>query len=233
MSSSTASDSPAIRAVGVTKRFGPDVVLDGADLTVQRGEMVALAGRSGTGKSTLVHLLGALENADSGTIEVDGITLGGRRHTSLSAYRRNTIGIVFQLHNLIPRLTASQNIELAMFGTHLRRSQRRERAQELLERLELSGRADHWPPQLSGGERARVALARGLANHPPVLLADEPTGNLDDESARAVARLLRSLAEDEGVAVLAVSHDRRLNDQAHRLLNLADGKVLDLQRPIG
>ncbi len=233
MSSSTASESPAIRAVGVTKRFGPDVVLDGADLTVQRGEMVALAGRSGTGKSTLIHLLGALENADGGTIEVDGVTLGGRQHTSLDAFRRNNVGIVFQLHNLIPRLTASQNVELAMFGTHLRRSQRRERARELLERLELSGRADHWPPQLSGGERARVALARGLANHPPVLLADEPTGNLDDESARAVSRLLRSLAEDDGVAVLAVSHDKRLNDQAHRRLNLAGGKVVDLQRPIG
>ncbi len=148
-------------------------------------------------------------------------------------FRRDHIGIVFQLHNLIPRLTASQNIELAMFGTHLRRSQRTERALELLDRLELSGRAHHLPPQLSGGERARVALARGLANHPPVLLADEPTGNLDDESARAVARLLRSLAEDDGVAVLAVSHDQRLNDQAHRLLSLVGGKVMDQQRSIG
>lgn len=224
MSSSAATD-PVIVARGVCKRFGPDVVLDHADLTVERGEMVALAGRSGAGKSTLIHLLGALEDPDEGTIVIDGITLGGRIHRSQSRFRREHVGIVFQLHNLIPRLTASQNIELAMFGTHLRREQRVARATELLERLELTSRADRKPPQLSGGERARVALARGLANQPPVLLADEPTGNLDDESARAVARQLRSLAEDDGVAVLCVSHDHRLNEQAHRLLRLRAGKV--------
>ena len=231
MSSSQPADGPAILVRGLTKRFGRDVVLDGADLQVERGEMVVLAGRSGSGKSTIIHLLGALEAPDSGTIEVDGMTLGRRFHSSLSAYRREHIGIVFQLHNLVPRLTASQNVELAMFGTRRSRSQRRERAAELLERLELSGRADHMPPQLSGGERARVALARGLANEPPVLLADEPTGNLDDESAEAVAQQLRSLAEDDGVAVLAVSHDVRLNRQAHRMLRLERGKITELTRP--
>ena len=165
MSSSQPADGPAILVRGLTKRFGRDVVLDGADLQVERGEMVVLAGRSGSGKSTIIHLLGALEAPDSGTIEVDGMTLGRRFHSSLSAYRREHIGIVFQLHNLVPRLTASQNVELAMFGTRRSRSQRRERAAELLERLELSGRADHMPPQLSGGERARVALVVRRRQH--------------------------------------------------------------------
>jgi ABC-type lipoprotein export system ATPase subunit len=222
-----APDEPAILVTGVTKRFGKVAVLDGVDLAVARGEMVALAGPSGAGKSTLVHLLGALDTPDAGTITVDGIRLGGRVHASLSAFRREHIGIVFQLHNLVPRLTAAQNVELAMFGTRRRRGERRERAVELLERLDLARRADHLPTQLSGGERARVALARSLANEPPVLLADEPTGNLDDVAATEVARQLRSLATDDGVAVLVVSHDRRLNDQAHRLLRLEHGTIVD------
>lgn len=231
MSSPTPPTGPAIDVHGLTKRFGKVMVLDGADLRVERGEMVVLTGRSGSGKSTIVHLLGALEAPDAGTIEVDGVKLGRRVHSSLSTFRREHVGIVFQLHNLIPRLTASQNVELAMFGTHRRRAQRRERAAELLERLELSDRVDHMPPQLSGGERARVALARGLANEPPVLLADEPTGNLDDESAEAVALQLRALAEEDGVAVLAVSHDARLTRLAHRRLLISNGKISELGRP--
>lgn len=225
MSSRERSDGPAIVVRGLTKHFRKVTVLDGVDLQVERGEMVVLVGRSGSGKSTLVHLLGALEAPDHGSIEIDGVSLGRGRHESLSTFRREHIGIVFQLHNLVPRLTAAQNIELAMFGTHHSRGQRQARAAELLERLDLSDRAHHLPPQLSGGERARVALARGLANKPPVLLADEPTGNLDDESAEAVARQLRSLAVDDGVAVLAVSHDVRLNRQAQRTLHLVDGRI--------
>jgi putative ABC transport system ATP-binding protein len=134
---------------------------------------------------------------------------------------------VFQLHNLIPRLTAVQNVELAMFSTGRSRAERRERAMDLLRSFDLERRARRRPPQLSGGERSRVALARGLANNPPLLLADEPTGSLDDEAAKVVAAHLRSLADDEGVSVLSVSHDPRLYDLSDRTLRLVDGKILD------
>lgn len=214
-----------LRAEGLVKRYGPDTVLDGVDLTVHRGEFVMLTGRSGAGKSTLIHLLGALEAPDAGTIEIDGITLRRRRQSSLSRFRRERVGIVFQLHNLIPRLTAAQNIELAMFSTGRSRSERHKRAMELLEHFDLTRRADRRPPQLSGGERARVALARGLANGPPVLLADEPTGSLDDEAARVVGMYLQSLAAD-GVAVLCVSHDPRLTALAARTLRLEGGRIV-------
>ncbi len=216
---------PVIQVSGLSKRYGDDVVLDGASLAVEPGELVVLTGPSGAGKSTLVHLIGALEPPDAGTICVDGVTLGDKRESRLGRFRRDHVGIVFQLHNLIPRLTAAQNIELAMFSTGRSRAERAARARELLDRLGLARRADRRPPQLSGGERARVALARGLANEPPVLLADEPTGNLDDASAALVASQLRGLADTDGVAVLAVSHDPRLTAEAHRLLRLDDGVI--------
>lgn len=218
------SEQTILRATGLVKRYGPDTVLDGIELSVERGEFVALTGRSGAGKSTLIHLLGALDTPDAGTIEIDGITLGSHRRSGLSRFRRDHVGIVFQLHNLIPRLTAVQNVELAMFSTGRSRSQRRERALDLLRAFDLEQRARRRPPQLSGGERSRVALARGLANDPPLLLADEPTGSLDDEAARVVATHLRSMADD-GVAVVSVSHDPRLNEVADRNLKIVDGRI--------
>lgn len=223
----------AIEVSGLSKSYGSHLVLDSVDLVVPFGQFVALSGPSGSGKSTLLHLLGALDEADSGTITVDGITLQHHRHGSLGKFRRDHVGIVFQLHNLIPRLTASQNIELAMFGSRRPRSERVERACELLERVDLEGKVNRKPPTLSGGERARVALARGMANDPPVLLADEPTGSLDHVSALAVVSQLRALARDDGVAVLAVSHDPRLNSAADRLLKLDDGKLTEVtQTPV-
>ena len=219
---------PIIVVDGLVKRFGPDTVLDGVTFTVAPAELVGLAGASGAGKSTLLHLLGALEAPDGGTIEVDGVRLDRHSRVSLSHFRRDHVGIVFQLHNLIPRLTASQNVELAMFSTRRPRSERRARAHELLERLGLGARMNHRPPQLSGGERARVALARGLANEPAVLLADEPTGNLDDESAELVSDQLRELVNTDGVTVLVVSHDSRLNRLTDRMLRLADGRIAEV-----
>ena len=216
-----------LRVEGLVKRYGGDIVLDEVNLTVNRGEFVVLTGRSGSGKSTLVHLLGALEAPDDGTIEIDGFTLRHHTHAKLSKFRREHIGIVFQMHNLIPRLTAVQNVELAMFSTGRSRSQRHARALDLLRHFDIEHRAKRTPPQLSGGERARVAFARGLANDPPVLLVDEPTGSLDDEAALVVGRYLRSLAA-EGVAVLCVSHDPRLNELAERTLRLEHAKVVDL-----
>ncbi len=221
---------PAIALRGLTKSFGPTRVLDGVDLDVQRGEIVALAGPSGAGKSTLLHLIAALDVPSAGSITVGGRAVSGHHH--LTRYRRSEVGIIFQLHNLIPRLSAVQNVELAMFGTGYGHWQRHARAIELLERVELGHRLKARPPTLSGGERQRVAIARSLANRPPVLLADEPTGSLDDAAAANVIGLLAELRERDGCTILAVNHDPRLERIVDRTLWLADGR-LDRPRPGG
>jgi putative ABC transport system ATP-binding protein len=215
----------AITVRGLTKRYGRTDVLAGVDLTVARGEFAVLVGPSGSGKSTVLHLLAALEPADSGELTVDGRHIG--HHVGhLNRFRRMEVGIIFQLHNLIPRLTARENIEAAMFGTHRSRRHRKERADELLEALDLLEQADDHPATMSGGERQRVAVARALANEPAVLLADEPTGSLDDASADLVLDLLTRRAAD-GITILAVSHDDRLNRRADRLIELVDGRVTE------
>ncbi len=211
----------ALRLDGVVKHFGRRCVLDHADLVVAPGEFVALVGPSGAGKSTTLHLVAALDVADEGTITVFGEPVGHHHHES--RYRRQTVGMIFQLHNLITRMTAVQNVEIAMFGTGLKRRQRVARAEELLGELGLGDLLDSRPPMMSGGERQRVAIARALANHPRLVLADEPTGNLDDESTDVARAVLRRLVDDEGVTVLAVSHDARLNASADRLVRLEEG----------
>jgi putative ABC transport system ATP-binding protein len=219
--------SPVIHARGMQKHYGRLTVLAGVDLDVDAGEFVVLVGPSGAGKSTILHLLAALEPADGGEIVVAGHDL--LRHArGLSRYRRKDVGIVFQLHHLIPRLTARENIEAAMFGTHLGRRQRIERADELLDRLDLSDRADEHPATLSGGERQRVAVARALANRPAVLFADEPTGSLDADSADLVLGMFRELVAD-GTTLLAVSHDDRLNRRADRLVHIVAGRSVPEQ----
>lgn len=214
---------PAIELRSVAKRYGTTTALDHVTLDVASGEFVALAGPSGSGKSTLMHLIAALEAPDEGAITVEGqrIAPRGRR---LSLYRRTTVGLVFQLHNLLPRLTARENIEVAMLGTHRSRHVRDARADALLARLALAHRADDRPPTMSGGERQRVAIARALANEPRVILADEPTGSLDDASADLALDLFAELV-GEGVTILAVSHDARLSARAHRLVALIDGTL--------
>jgi putative ABC transport system ATP-binding protein len=218
----------AIEAHGVVKRFGRRTVLDGVDLRVGLGEFVTLGGASGIGKSTLLQLIAALDVPDAGRIVVDGYEVG--HHHGESRYRRGTVGLVFQFHNLVPRLTTRQNVELALFGSGLSRKERMARADELLAELGLADWSSEHPATMSGGERQRVALARALANRPTVLLADEPTGSLDDESAAIALAVMRRLA-DGGGAVLAVSHDERLQQVADRSLLLEDGKVI--ARPDG
>ena len=213
----------AIFARGVTKRYGQLHVLNGIDLDVERGEFAVLVGPSGSGKSTVLHLLAALEPPDTGELVVAGRRLG-RHATGLSGFRREDVGIIFQLHNLVPRLTARENVEAAMFGTHRSRRQRIARATELLERLDLAQRAEEQPATLSGGERQRVAVARALANEPTVLLADEPTGSLDVASAEVVLGMFAELVA-VGTTVLAVSHDARLNERADRLIRIIDGRT--------
>ena len=201
---------PALELVDVVKTYGSGrgVVLDHVSLTVAPGEFVVLVGPSGGGKSTTLH--------------VNGRSLHHMRH--LDRYRREEIGLVFQLHNLLPHLDAQQNVEIVMLGTGLHRRARRERAVALLRRVGLEGQAHVRPPELSGGERQRIAVARAFANEPSLMLADEPTGSLDEESGNAVIALLRARC-DEGGSVLAVSHDPRLTAAADRIVRLADGHM--------
>ncbi len=220
----TSGAQPAIHVKDLRKRFGSTAALDGVTFDVATGEFVALTGPSGSGKSTLMNLLAALDSADSGDIVVGGHHLEHHRARHLSRYRREEVGLVFQLHNLIPRLTARENVETAMFGSHNGRAARRERSTELLVRLDLADRLDETPPTLSGGERQRVAVARALANEPVIILADEPTGSLDDDSACIVLDIFDELVA-AGKTVLAVSHDARLNQRASRLIKIVDGKV--------
>ena len=213
----------AIHARGVAKRYGRLDVLADINLDIARGEFAVLVGPSGSGKSTVLHLLAALEPPDGGELVVADHRLDG--HTShLSRFRRDDVGIVFQLHNLIPRLTARENVEAAMFGTHRGHRRRIDRATELLERLDLIDRADERPATMSGGERQRVAVARALANEPKVLLADEPTGSLDQDSADLVLDMFAELVAKE-TTILAVSHDPRLNERADRLISVVDGRT--------
>lgn len=221
--STTIDPEVVIEAHDLHKRFGDRVVLDGLELSVRQGEFVAVSGRSGAGKSTLLQLLAAIDKPDSGQLRVRGVDLTHLH--ALTRYRRNDIGMVFQLHNLIPRLDAEQNVAIAMFGTARHRRDRRVRARELLAAVGLSDKVHSRPPNMSGGERQRVAIARALANDPPVLLADEPTGSLDDESAEQVLDVMAGLCSEEGVTILSVTHDPRLSQRASRLLRLEDGKI--------
>jgi putative ABC transport system ATP-binding protein len=197
-------------------------VLDHLSFRVDTGELVVLVGPSGSGKSTTIHLVAALAHPSSGHIRVKGRDVGHRHR--LDRFRREEIGVVFQLHNLLPHLDAQQNVEVVMLGGKLHRRQRGERARALLAAVRLDGREDVYPPELSGCERQRIAVARALANDPLLLLADEPTGSLDDENAEIVIALLRDRCT-RGGAVLAVSHDPRLTHAATRVLRLVNGRI--------
>jgi ABC-type lipoprotein export system ATPase subunit len=216
-------DRPLVVVKGLAKHFGASDALREVDLTVQRGEFVVISGPSGAGKSTLLHLIAALEQPDTGTITVDGVELTHHHH--LTDYRRQQVGLVFQLHNLIPNLNALENVQVAMLGTRRSRQDRKARAEELLDFVGLANKATSRPPTMSGGQRQRVAVARALANDPPLLLADEPTGSLDDASAKQVIDLFARLRADHGLTILAVSHDARLVAAADRVVTLSGGEL--------
>lgn len=213
-----------VEVVDVVKQYDRDsTALDRISLEVQRGEFVALAGPSGSGKSTLLHLIASLDRPTAGRIVVDGRDLASRY--GVNRYRRLEVGLVFQLHNLLPHLNARQNVQMAMYGTRRRESERRDRADALLDAVGLGHFAKSRPPELSGGERQRVAVARALANDPKVVLADEPTGSLDPDMADVVVALLRKRCAEDGVTVLAVSHDDRMLRAVDRVLRVVAGRV--------
>jgi ABC-type lipoprotein export system ATPase subunit len=218
-------ETAAIEIEGLVRSFEHGAVraLDGVDLTVRRGEMLAVTGSSGSGKSTLLHLIAALDTPSAGSLRVLGNDIGARR--DLDRYRRLELGLVFQLHNLLPHLSAVENVEVPMFGTGLRRKGRRERALELLADVQLAGRERRVPPKLSGGERQRVAIARALANQPTLLLADEPTGNLDSASATHVLDVLQRLRTQREITIVMVTHDPVVAAAADRVVHMQDGRL--------
>ena len=223
---------PALELIGVHKYFDDGAVraLDGVDLVVNRGECVAVTGPSGCGKSTMLHLIAALDRPTSGVLRVNGSDVPGIAHPA--AYRRREIGLVFQLHNLLPQLTAAQNVEIPMFGTGLSRPQRHRRAIELLSDVDLAGREVRPPTKLSGGERQRVAIARALANDPALMLADEPTGNLDEASVgRVLALFARLRTERADLTMVIVTHDARVAATADRIVHMRGGRIDEHPEP--
>jgi ABC-type lipoprotein export system ATPase subunit len=198
--------------------------LDGVDMRVGRGEFVAVMGPSGSGKSTLLNMLGALDLPTEGQVLVNGQDLSKVR--DLDTFRARTVGFVFQLHNLIPTLNARENIEVPMMGQPISRAQRRRRSKELLGLVGLGDRMRHLPNQLSGGQRQRVAIARSLANEPAMVLADEPTGNLDSQSGSEIIDLMHRLNEELNMTFIIVTHDLAVARQTHRVLVMQDGRIM-------
>ncbi len=200
--------------------------LDEVSATLAEGEFVAIQGTSGSGKSTLLNLLGGLDRPTRGEVLFDSIPLGPFTKKQMARYRRESVGMIFQNFNLITTMTAAENVRLALAFGGVRGIERRTRAGELLERVGLAGRTEHRPLELSGGEQQRVAIARALANRPRVLLADEPTGNLDSTRARELLALLREMVDREGLTVLLVTHDHELASSfADRIIMMKDGRV--------
>jgi putative ABC transport system ATP-binding protein len=209
-------------------RVGRDTVtaLGGVDIAIQRGEFVAIMGPSGCGKSTLLNLLGGLDQPTAGRVLVDGHDLADDTEEQLAALRRKTMGFIFQRHDLFPVLTARENVEFPMLLGNVPLAERRARADELLALVGLTDKADHLPDELSGGQQQRVGIARALANNPLILLADEPTGNLDSATAEDVLGALTSLARTNGQTLVMVTHDPESAARADRILQLKDGQFV-------
>lgn len=199
--------------------------LRGVDLTVRRGEFVAFMGPSGCGKTTLLNLIGAIDTPSRGRLCVDDVALERLSEDELADLRRDRIGVVFQFYNLLPTLSARENIELPMQFKGVERRQRRERALWLLERVGLKDRAEHKPAELSGGEQQRVSIARALANQPALVLLDEPTGDLDSATGQEIMALLRDLNQREKVTLLVATHDPLVAQASSRIIRLRDGRV--------
>jgi putative ABC transport system ATP-binding protein len=225
----TTNRSAAVTAAGLEKVYGSGAAatraLDRIDLTLETGEFVAIMGPSGSGKSTLLHIVGALESPSAGHVEIAGRRLDGLRERELTLLRRDHIGFIFQFFNLLPSLSAIENVLLPALIAHRLDESTRRRAHALLQRVGLGERAEHLPSELSGGEQQRVSIARAMLMSPELLLADEPTGNLDSRAGSQVLRLLRELNRDEGHTVVMVTHDPSAAAIADRVVFLRDGRL--------
>ncbi len=199
------------------------------NLTIEKGEYVAIMGQSGSGKSTLMNILGCLDRPTSGTYELDGIDISKQNSRQLSFIRNKKIGFVFQSFNLIPRTSAIKNVELPMIYAKINAKKRRERAIELLEKVGLGARLNHMPNEISGGQKQRIAIARALANEPAILLADEPTGNLDSASSVEIMELFTEL-NNEGVTVIVVTHEDDIAEFTKRVIRFKDGQIIEDRR---
>ena len=208
-------DTGAIKVLGLKK----------INLTIKRGEFVAIMGQSGSGKSTLMNILGCLDRPTMGHYYLDGVDVASMEADELSAIRNHKIGFVFQSFNLISRTSALKNVELPMTYARRSKKERRERAMQLLERVGLGKRYEHWPNEMSGGQRQRVAIARALANEPPLILADEPTGNLDTASSIEIMELFSQLHK-EGATVVVVTHEENIAEFTDRIIRFQDGQIL-------
>ena len=224
--------SDMIEIEGVTKVYSMGEVdvaaLNGVSLSVRDGELVSIMGPSGSGKSTLMNLIGCLDVPTSGRYMLDGLEVGSLGDNRLAEIRNRKIGFVFQTYNLLPRLTALANVELPMLYGNSRGA--RERALEALDKVGLSDRVGHRPTELSGGQQQRVGIARALAKKPSLLMADEPTGNLDSRSSEEIMAILKSLNRDDGITVIIVTHEADIAGQTHRVVSMRDGVVVNDER---
>ena len=210
----------------IKKSFGELEVLHGVSLTINEGEIVSIVGASGAGKTTLLQIVGSLMSADAGEVIIDGVRLGELADDALSEFRNKRIGFIFQSYHLLPEFTAVENVMMPMLIAGVKRKEAEDRARELLDMVSMSHRAEHKPSALSGGEQQRVAIARALANRPAVVLADEPTGNLDSETRNDIQRLFFELRERTGQTFVIVTHDGALADGSDRKIMMKDGAIL-------
>ncbi len=225
---------PIVETRGLVKIYEsgghPLEVLKEVDMVIEPGEFTAIMGPSGSGKSTLLNMIGALDRPTSGEVSINGTAISGLNDNELADLRNREIGFIFQFFNLIPRMNAQSNVELPLAIQGVGRNERKERATELLEMVGLGDRADHKPSQLSGGEQQRVAIARSLANDPPLLLCDELTGNLDSKTGAEVLHLLRTLNKERGTTFLIITHDQEVGENVDRLINFRDGIIIGDER---
>lgn len=215
-----------IEVRNIVKRFGSIEVLHGVSMSVTRGEIVSIVGASGAGKTTLLQIIGSLMSADEGEVLVDGVALSGMDDDALSTFRNRHIGFIFQSYHLLAEFTALENVMMPMLIAGVTRGEAERRGRELLDMVQMSHRVDHKPSALSGGEQQRVAIARALANNPTVVLADEPTGNLDTATRDEIQRLFFELRDRMGQTFIIVTHDETLAEMSDRKIQMSDGNII-------
>jgi putative ABC transport system ATP-binding protein len=218
--------SSILSGTDLSMKYGDLEVVKNVSLAIDAGEFVCLVGKSGCGKTTLLSILSGLEKPTKGQVILNGKEIDGASEDELALFRRENVGFIFQSFNLIPTLSAWENVALPLFPIKMTNEERRKRAKELLDKMELGHRIEHLPSALSGGEKQRVAIARALINNPKIIFADEPTGNLDSSTGEAIMGILNRLHKEEGVAILMVTHEDELAKTANRLIRMKDGEIM-------